>query len=130
MRNGPTILDGDAALLSNHYFVRDGSVWLCRECGTTRPFPSPMPADAGACTPRTWGSSAPTAGGGNVPGMVLAPARPVGRLPRVYDRADGGPCAVDNRCPKCGAEPGERCIDGRRISGTTLRPHRERTVVP
>lgn len=114
MRDDQTITDGADAELDNHSFYRDGSFWVCRHrCGVQVPFPSPMPDSAtlGPCTPRRYGDSAPVV---------------TERLPRVYIRADGGPCAIDNACPKCGAVPGDRCSDGRRVNGTTMRPHRER----
>ena len=37
-----------------HWFVRDGSWWVCRNRGgTTRPFPSPVPKpeELGPCVP-------------------------------------------------------------------------------
>jgi hypothetical protein len=42
-------------VMRNHVIVRDGSVWLCRECKGTWPYPAPIPAiDGQTCTPRPW----------------------------------------------------------------------------
>lgn len=44
-----------ALVLDNHRVHRDGSVWYCAGCGSTWPFPAPVPASAGPCIPRRWG---------------------------------------------------------------------------
>lgn len=102
-KRGTAITDGADAVLDNHNVYRNGSVWACRFCSRTWPFPSPLPDSAGPCTPRRWGDSAPEMTGG------LSADDPLRRA-----------------CRRCQAAPGERCCDLRRVMGVTLRPHRER----
>lgn len=45
----------DAMIMDNHRIERDGSVWLCRFCRTTWPYPQPLPEPATPCVPRRWG---------------------------------------------------------------------------
>jgi hypothetical protein len=106
MRNGPAINDGADAVLTNHYFVRNGSFWVCEHrCGARQPFPSPVPApeDLGPCVPRRWGDTHADV--------------PIGRQSTAMDRT----------CPTCGVPPGEKCIDVRaKVFDPTfriVRPH-------
>ena len=110
--------------LTNHWFVRDGSWWLCiHRCGTMHPFPSAIPTNLGPCLPRPWLSgAAPVVAGRLAPGQDDAPVEP---MRRTYDPAFG-PSPLSRACPKCEAPAGERCRDGRKVVGTTLRPHVER----
>lgn len=41
-------------MLTNHYVVRDGSVWKCVHCGRTEPF-GKLTEWGETCTPRRWG---------------------------------------------------------------------------
>ncbi len=41
-------------VMDHHTVSRDGSNWLCRHCGRTWPFPSPLPDSAGKCVQRAW----------------------------------------------------------------------------
>ena len=36
---------------SMHLVVRDGSVWFCRRCRRTWPYPAPVPRGDGPCCP-------------------------------------------------------------------------------
>lgn len=122
--------DQGGPVLDNHYVIRDGSFWICRNgCGLRIPFPSRMPDSAtlGPCQPRTWESGEPEPVDGRAhPHGADGKAPLTTCRPRSYNPADGGPSAIDWPCPKCRAEPGERCRDGRRLAGTTMRPHKER----
>lgn len=40
--------------MNHHHVVRDGSVWWCRFCKSTWPYPSPVPESAGPCIKRKW----------------------------------------------------------------------------
>lgn len=40
--------------MDNHNVYRDGSVWVCRYCKATWPFPAPVPSASGPCVPRQW----------------------------------------------------------------------------
>lgn len=122
MRNGPTILDGEDAVLDNHNVQRDGSVWACRYCGTTWPFPSPLPQDPGPCRPRRWGDGIEV-----VDGRAAEPDNVAPKLPLEYEPAGGSPSALIRACPRCNVPAGKRCIDLRGGGPyETMRPHRER----
>jgi len=41
-------------VMDHHAVIRDGSNWLCRHCGRTWPFPSPLPDSPGKCVQRAW----------------------------------------------------------------------------
>jgi len=45
-------------VMTNHNVYRNGSVWACRFCPKTWPFPAPLPDDPGPCVPRRWGDGA------------------------------------------------------------------------
>lgn len=125
-KKGTTIADGAEAVLTNHYMIRDGSFWSCRNrCGLRIPFPSPMPDSStlGECVPRRWADSEPPP----VDGRPAETPTRSDRLPAAYTPVRGGPSALDRPCPKCGAGVRERCRDGRKVGAApTLRPHQER----
>lgn len=54
--------EADDAVLTPHRVVRDGSVWFCQHCGTTRPFGKGAAAMTGPCVPRRWGDQPLTTG--------------------------------------------------------------------
>lgn len=135
MSDRSKIMDGAGAVLDNHYFVRDGSFWACRnDCGVQVPFPSSMPdtATLGPCKPRTWGSgAAPVTTGYAYPAVERRP--PADRLPNGYQLDGAGRSVLDYPCDGddgCGAAVGERCRDTRSAMRSTLRPHFSRRQLP
>lgn len=43
------------AIMDHHIVLRDGSVWWCRYCKRTWPYPQPLPVPPTPCIPRRWG---------------------------------------------------------------------------
>lgn len=93
-----TTPDGWHAVLDHHVVIRDGSVWLCRRCRRTWPFPSPLPDDPGPCRPRPW---------------------PVD-LPKPTVRA------LTRACRTCGARPYWLCFNLSAVNKRRAVPHAER----
>lgn len=54
MKADDIVTSAQPAEMDHHHVVRDGSVWWCKFCSRTWPYPSPVPADAETCTPRKW----------------------------------------------------------------------------
>jgi hypothetical protein len=54
MPKADNIVVKSSETVDHHHVLRDGSVWLCKFCHKTWPYPSALPATAGPCTPRPW----------------------------------------------------------------------------
>lgn len=54
---GPDSINRTAdAIMTGHYFVRDGSFWTCVHCRVQHPFGGGMPDVTTECRPRPWSS--------------------------------------------------------------------------
>jgi hypothetical protein len=106
-------MDEASRRADHHVVVRDGSVWWCRFCRRTWPYPAPVPSRS-LCVPRAWG------------------AEPASLLPKAYRPARGGPGPIDQQCaePGCGAGKGERCWDLRTRGRTGRRAPTKRRMSP